>query len=172
MLIRTSIDICDMSLISWNINFLQHFPLFIPWRPLCHQTWGGWTGANCQGRIHHCWPPLPVLMASLGAGKKACWRITDLPEVISVNVLPQMSAAATRNHLKEPQWPLIISGQGPLCITGLSRWKIQLKIHLLRRKLIPEKICERNIFHNGCKFWALGLSIFLNLDAFFSEGYS
>ena len=54
---------------------------------------GGRGGSNCQGHIDHSWPPL---MASLGAGKKACWRITDLREVISVNVLSQISAASNQ----------------------------------------------------------------------------
>ena len=69
--------------------------------------------------------PLPaVLIASLGAGKKACWRITDLPEVIFKD-LPagNFSECFVPNVRLQPGtiWKSSngpsLSGQGPLCIT-------------------------------------------------------
>ena len=73
-------------------------------------------------------PLLPaVLIASLGAGKKACWRITDLPEVIFKD-LPagNFGECFVPNVRLQPGtiWKssngLSLSGQGPLCITNLS----------------------------------------------------
>ena len=74
-------------------------------------------------------PPLlpAVLIASLGAGKKACWRITDLPEVIFKD-LPagNFGECFVPNVRLQPGtiWKssngLSLSGQGPLCITNLS----------------------------------------------------